>query len=117
MAPVELVAVGTYAEASGELLTVVVDHFEDDSLTLAESTKDASIERAGTQVDVSAVVARNHSESGLGVIDLYDALQRSSSTAITLQVSGYAFSTLPAFRHEVHTRIRRELLPCRTRTR
>ena len=82
-------------------LPVLFDGVEDEALTLAEGAEDGSLERAGTEVDLGAIVVTDDDpDAGHRVVDLDHTLQHAQ-----------AFSTLPARMHDVQTRARRVFDP------
>jgi hypothetical protein len=102
----ELFAVGAETDVGSDQLTVVVGGVEHDPLTLAEHAEKGSLEGPGAEHDIATVVVvANHTEPGCWIVYLDDSLH------------DQAFSILPALMQDVHTRMRRLLLPWRTRTR
>jgi len=103
----ELIPLLADPDRDGELVPILFDRVEDESLTLAQEAKDGSLESAGPQVDLGAiVVADDDPGTGDRVVGLDHTLKH-----------GQAFSILPARMHDVQTRARRVFDPWRILTR
>ncbi len=101
-----LIAVGSEAEVPRNARAISVLDVENDALALAEGAEERPGEGPRGEHHLrSIVVAHDHTDPGLRIVDLDDALHAQT------------FSTLPALMHDVQTRMRRELFPCFTRTR
>ena len=85
---------------------ILFGRVKDDALALAQHSEEGTLEGAGAEhYLVTFTVSSDDADPGLGVVHLHDTLHTQ------------AFSIFPALIHDVQTRIRLLLLPCRTRTR
>ncbi len=97
------IPVGAEAEVRSKLAVAFVVQVKTNALALPEHAEHGAVEAAWFQQYFGAIViADNRADAGGGVVCLHDALHQT-------------FSTLPALMHEVHTRARREFVPCLTR--
>lgn len=96
------VAVRAHSNRGGESPVVVVDHFKDDSLTLAEHPENRTLQGARSQEHFGPIIVTDDDpDTGEWVIHLDHALNRQAQ----------AFTTLPARMQDVQTRALRVFDP------